>query len=266
MKTLTFWRSVRATLATAPVLMFWAAPASAQGFFDRIILRQTTITQPGAYVLGRSFDVMNAAPAIEIRANNVELDLAGQTVTGNGSLSGIGILVDAARNVRIRNGALDRFGVGIRIAESHGVRVEDIEISGQDLGGAPPSVEVGVMIVNSRGVVLRDSAITRTFLGVFVRGGGSGGNRIEGNTLAGGAHGGLGICYNPAPNQGDAGPQGDLVAENLISRFPTGIATSVGSVGNIFRDNAIAYFMTAVSESAAGTNLFEGNSEIEIDP
>jgi hypothetical protein len=266
MAMLTLRASVRMALAAAAVALLTADPLAAQGFFDRIILRPTVITQPGAYVLGRSFDVSGAAPAIEIRAENVDLDLSGHTLSGNGSLQGVGILVDGAHNVRIRNGALDRFGIGIRVAGAHGVRLEDLEISGQDLGGAPPNVEIGVMIVNSRGVVLRDSVIARTFLGVFVRGGGSGGNRIEGNTLAGGANGGLGICYNPAPNQGDAGPQGDLVAENLVSRFGTGIATSAGSVGNIFRDNAIAYFMTAVSEATAGTNLFEGNTQIEIDP
>src|SRR5687767_15493083 len=52
---------------------------------------------------------------------------------------------------------------------------------------------------------------TEVFLGVFVRGGGSGGNRIAGNTITGGEDGQLGICYNPTDTGGSAGPAGDLV-------------------------------------------------------
>ena len=49
-------------------------------------------------------------------------------------------------------------------------------------------------------------------LRIFVRGGCSFGNRIEGNTLTSSANGALSICYNPTDTD-PAGPQGDLVSK-----------------------------------------------------
>lgn len=227
---------------------------------------QIVITRPGSYQLLAGFQATDAAPAIRIVSEGVTLDLGGYTVTGPGGKSGTGLLVEGASNVRVTNGAFAAFGIGAQVVASTNVSLAGLRISGLDLGGAPPEVEIGVMVLNSRGVVLESSTITRTFLGVFVRGAGSGGNRIEGNTLAAGANGGLGICYNPAPGLAD-GPQGDLVAGNLVSRYGKGIQTSPASAGNVFRDNVVAHTgPVAIEEMTNGSNVFSGNVVQQIEP
>jgi hypothetical protein len=121
------------------------------------------------------------------------------------------------------------------------------------------------MIVNSRAVEVTRNTISRVFLGVFVRGGGSGGNRISENTISAGANGQLGICYNPDGLGTAAGPSGDLVYANLVSGFNIGIQTSPESLGNIFRENDVAFRQAAVQElSPAGANLFADNAEIGL--
>jgi hypothetical protein len=249
------------------ILLFGAlsgqAVLQAQGRQD--IRRPTVITEPGSYTLERSFRLPSADTAIEIQSDNVSLDLNGHTINGPGNKGGVGISIMGATGVRVHNGSLEGFGIGVQIMDSNNVRVHDLQIMGQDLGGSPPAVEIGTLIVNSRAVVVKDNLISRVFLGVFVRGGGSGGNRIAHNTLTGGANGALAICYNPTPGA-VVGPSGDLVYNNLISRFGTGIATSIQSIGNIFRENDIAYFGQAISEEEPGSNVFEANNSIMIMP
>lgn len=227
---------------------------------------QVVITRPGSYQLLGGFQASDAAPAIRIAAEGVSLDLGGFTVTGPGGKKGTGLLVEGASNVRVTNGAFAAFGIGVQVAGSTNVALSGLRIAGQDLGGTPPDIEIGVMILNSRGVVLESNTITRTFLGIFVRGAGSGGNRIEANTLAAGANGGLGICYNPAAGLTD-GPQGDLVTRNLVSRYGKGIQTSPASTGNVFRDNVVAHTgPVAVEEMTGGSNVFSGNIVQQIAP
>jgi parallel beta-helix repeat protein len=123
-----------------------------------------------------------------------------------------------------------------------------------------------VLIVNSRGVVVERNVVTGTFLGIFVRGAGSGGNRIGNNTLTGGSNGQLGICYNPDDSGVATGPSGDLVYDNLVSRFVVGIQTSAATAGNLFRDNAVAAFAQAVEEVTAGSNVFADTLSTVIVP
>lgn len=276
-------RATKPALGLTALALILALPAGAQvgrgwaptpGPGERAVERrevfpvagQVVITRPGSYQLLGGFVGTDAAPAIRIAADGVTLDLGGFTITGPGGKKGTGLLVEGSSNVRVTNGALAGFGLGVQVDGSANVMLSGLRIAGRDLGGAPPDIEIGVMILNSRGVVLTSSTITETFLGVFVRGGGSGGNRIEGNTLTAGANGGLGICYNPAPGLSD-GPQGDLVAANLVSRYGKGIQTSPASVGNVFRDNVVAHTgAVAIEEMAAGTNVFAGNTVQQIAP
>ncbi len=230
----------------------------------RRIIQPKIITEPGAYFLERGFRLSSADAAIEIRSDNVSLDLNGQTLSGPGNKEGVGITVQGATGVRLYNGRLDGFGIGVEVTDSNNVAIHDLQIIGEDLGGPPPAIEIGVLIVNSRAVVVKENVISKTFLGIFVRGGGSGGNRIAHNTLSGGENGGLAICYNPSPSGADDGPSGDLVYGNLLSRFGTGIATSSQSIGNIFRGNDIAYFGQAISEASAGSNVFVSNNSTMI--
>lgn len=229
------------------------------------ILGKTVINRPGSYVLRRGINLREAGDAILITASNVSLDLNGHTLAGPGGKQGVGVRVQGASGVRVHGGIIARFGTGLQVSDSNNVRVEGLQIRGEDAGGPPPG-EVGVLIVNSRAVVVERNTVSGTFLGVFVRGGGSGGNRIANSTLTGGTNGQIGICYNPDGSGDPTGPSGDLVYNNLSSRWNIGIQTSAGTSGNIFRENALAYFQVAVQEVGANQNLLEDNSSIAITP
>jgi len=222
--------------------------------------RPIVIDKPGKYVLRN--DIHAADLAILIRADQVTLDLDGHALFGPGG-KGVGIRVEDASSVAVRDGSIGWFGTGVEVLRSRNVSLKHLRIVGEDRGGTPPNVEIGVMIVNSRGVVVQDNAIVDTFLGVFVRGGGSAGNRIAGNVLTAGQNGAIGICYNPAMNEGAAGPRGDLVYGNHIARFQTGISLSAESVANIIRANDIAYLMQALSEASPGTNVLAENVSVQ---
>lgn len=167
--------------------------------------------------------------------------------------------------VRVFGGILARFGTAVEVRDANNVRIEGLHIRGEDSGGPPPG-EVGVLVVNSRAVFVERNVISRTFLGIFVRGGGSGGNRISENTLVGGEAGQLGICYNPDGSGSADGPSGDLVYNNLVSRFNVGIQTSPGTSGNIFRENDVAYFQLAIQDLGPGQNVFAENTTVALLP
>ncbi|HEV8628805.1 MAG TPA: NosD domain-containing protein [Thermoanaerobaculia bacterium] len=232
----------------------------------RILQHATLITKPGLYTLGSDFAVGAGEKAIVVQADDVTIDLGGRTLSGPGGPGTVGIEVDGARNVGIRNGSLVSFGVGVLLQNVVNARLEGLRIDGEDLGGAPPNIEIGILLIDSRGVVVTDNQITETFLGIFVRGAGSGGNRIAGNTLAGGEHGQLGICYNPAPGASAGGPSGDLVYANLVSRFQTGIALSADSRSNVLRENTLATFATGVADASAGGNALVDNVTSKLAP
>lgn len=263
---------ITATFTSLLVLAFAAAgsfsmrPALAQDRPGvRPVTKATTITESGSYVLLRDIVLGQPGSAIVIAADNVSLDLNGHALVGPGSKQGTGIDIAGVNSISVHNGTIAGFGTGIRVANAHDVRAESLQVRGED-GGGPAPGEVGILVVNSRAVVLRDNTISRMFLGIFVRGGGSGGNRIAANTLVGGQNGQIGICYNPDGSASLAGPKGDLVYNNLVSRFNIGIQTSAQTLGNIFRENNIAFFQTAIQEITAGSNVFEENSSIAIMP
>lgn len=252
-----------AVLAAAAALL--SQPAFAQAGV-RPITKPTVINEPGSYILTRSLSLAGAEPAIVIAADNVTVNLNGHTLSGPGGTKGLGVLVDGASGAHVFGGIVTRFATGVEVRDANNVRIDGLQIHGEDAGGQPPLVEVGVLIVNSRGVFVEHNVISRTFLGIFVRGGGSGGNRIAENTLAGEATGQLGICYNPDDSGSPAGPSGDLVYNNLISRFNIGIQTSTGTSGNVFRENDIAYFQVAIQELGPGQNVFQENTTVAIQP
>jgi hypothetical protein len=228
---------------------------------ERPVRRPLIIEHPGKYVLRR--DLWAQETAILIRASHVTLDLEGHSIWGPGGRKGVGIQVDGVTSVSISGGALSRFGTGVVVTKSRNVRIEHLRITGEDLGGTPPDIETGIMVIDSRGVLAQQNVIVDTFLGIFVRGGGSAGNRLTLNLITGGQNGQLGICYNPAPSAGAAGPRGDLVYNNHLARFRVGISLSAESVANIIRENDIAYLMQAISEGSPGTNLLVDNASVQ---
>jgi parallel beta-helix repeat protein len=126
------------------------------------------------------------------------------------------------------------------VENSNDVTLANLHIRGEGLTVTAPPPETAIMVMQSRGVVIRNNTIYNTGLGVFVRGGRSGGNLITGNTITGGTNAILGICYNPTDSDMN-GPRGDLISDNLISGFNIGIQFSDRSMANLSRGNTIAY-------------------------
>jgi len=220
------------------------------------------ITSPGSYhlVADIDFDVTREW-AINITASGVTLDLNGHQIKGPGGRQGIGVRVAGATGVRIHNGRIADTAFGIVVENSQNVTLTDLEIRGQGLAVTSPPPETAIMIVQSRAVVVERNNLYNTPLGVFVRGSRSWGNRISDNTITSGTNGVFGICYNPAPGDPN-GPRGDLVTNNLISGFSTGIQVTA-SASNVFRENTIV-FRTAAFESMGAMDLDMDNIKVQL--
>ena len=245
-------------LITAPSLQ--AQPRNTQ---PEPIFFRATISAPGSYVLGTDLTVNAGGGAgITITASGVTLDLNGHEIKGPGGKVGTGIMIDGAHGVRITNGNLSNLAFGLVVNASNNVVLRDLQIRAQGLPIVALPPETGIMIVQSKNVVVEDNAIYNTGLGVFVRGGNSWGNRIAGNTITANSNGALGICYNPADGNSE-GPRGDLITGNLISGFPTGISISENSKANVFRGNTIA-FTNAAIDDMNGTNDVSENVSIQL--
>lgn len=245
------------------------ANARFQGFFNRG--RATwEIDRPGNYTLRRDFTAREG-DAIVISASNVNLDLNGFSVFPSEAGTGRGIVVTNSQGVSIHNGKVEGFNMNVVIEESENTAISGLQITGEGLAPNGGPSEIGIMIVNGRAATIRENTISSVNLGIFVRGGGSTGNRIEKNVVVGGADDSsnlLGICYNPAPGAGDAGPVGDSIYNNHIARFNYAISVSAGSQANLFIDNTLSSFTgpfreTSVFEVQGGTNAeFDNASTI----
>ncbi|MEM1084626.1 MAG: NosD domain-containing protein [Verrucomicrobiota bacterium] len=257
-------------IAMAPI------PAEAQGFGDRFEnLRNRgratwEITRPGNYTLRRDFRAREG-DAIVISASNVNLNLNGFAVSPAEGGTGRGIVIDGADCVTIRNGKVGGFQTNVAVLNSENSKVSDLLISGEGLAPAGGPSEIGIMIIDGRAITVRKNNISSVNLGIFVRGGGSTGNRIEKNVLVGGttdANNLFGICYNPAPNAGPEGPSGDSIYNNHIARFNYAVSVSDGSLSNLFVDNTLSSFTgpfanPSAFEAQGGTNAeFDNASTI----
>jgi hypothetical protein len=236
-------------------------PLTAQDRGSRNVPSHGFITEPGNYVLAGNLGPSFGA-AITNSASDVSLDLNGRSLTGPGGNRGTGILISNASGVRVFNGNIANYGFGVVVEGSRSVRLEGIHIRGLGLAVTAPPPEVGIMIVQSRNVVVEHNALYNVGLGVFVRGGMSWGNRIAGNTITAGTNGVFGICYNPAPGD-PQGPTGDLIGGNLISGFPVGVQLSDNSASNVFKGNTIA-FTNSAFESRNLSNMDLENTKVRL--
>ena len=230
--------------------------------------RTLRITRPGNYRLFRSRTV-RSGDGIVISASNVTLDLNGNTVSTRSRGNGRGIVIDGGKNVVVRNGKVNGFALNVGVLGGQNVKVDGLQITGDGLAPDGGPSEIGIMLVNTKASRISNNAISSVNLGIFVRGGGSTGNAINGNVITGGAvpsYNIFGICYNPAAGEGDAGPRGDNVFQNTIARFGFALSVSSGSVYNTFRGNNLAGFNggiadTSVFRTEGGTNVSLGNVE-----
>lgn len=237
-------------------------PSSASLWYD--ITGPTTITSPGFYRVRNDFDA--SADGIVIESDNVWLNLNGYTITGPGNKSGRGIVVNDASGVVVRNGVVRNFGLGVNLNGTSYSVVRNVAVYGGDEFADPPNgvaPQIGIMLVNSSHNWLARNSFSLVNLGIFVRGAGSYENAIFNNVAIGGDNGLLGICYNPAMNEGPAGPQRDQVRHNFLARFGTGIQTSAESVENYFVRNTIQYFNSPY-EDLNGSNIFQDNRTLQV--
>ncbi len=227
----------------------------------------TTIDQSGKYRLTRDLEVRQG-DAIVITASHVRLWLGDHRLRGPGNKVGRALVIESAQDVVVRGGRVESFGFGAVLTNASGCRLQNLRVFGGDetadpASGNPP--QVGIMLVNSPMNDIVENQMRDVNLGIFVRGGGSYENSIEGNSVVGGAHGLLGVCYNPAPGTDLAGPMKDRVKSNVLARFGTGISASQLSSQNVFAMNTIHYF-NAAYEDKNGTNLFIRNRTTRITP
>ena len=115
-------------LFALPAATFAASP---------LIMNCQTISQPGSYVVTRNLS--STGDCIVIASGFVTLDLAGFTISGNGSSVGIheapGTQFPGFRGVLIRNGNVTNFGDGIQFFVSDGVTVENVNASSNTNNG-----------------------------------------------------------------------------------------------------------------------------------
>ncbi|HEV8593414.1 MAG TPA: right-handed parallel beta-helix repeat-containing protein, partial [Pyrinomonadaceae bacterium] len=159
------------------------------------------ITRSGVYRLVGDISA-NGGDGIVITASNVTLNLNGHAVETSAPGTGRGIVITGASGVQVKNGKVGSFNSNVMVIGSTNVNIEALQIVGQGLAPNNGPSEIGIQIVNSRSALVRDNNISSVNLGIFVRGGGSTGNRLFENVITGGpaaANNLLGICYNPAP-------------------------------------------------------------------
>jgi nitrous oxidase accessory protein NosD len=220
------------------------------------------IDQPGSYVLQGDRASSAGRAAILITANNVTLDLNGMVLTGPGNKAGVGVEIRRAHGVKVRNGHIANTAFGVVVMASNNVVIEELQIRGEGLPVLAPPPETGIMIVQSKNVVVERNSSFNTGLGIFVRGGQSGGNRIAHNTVTAGTNGVLGICYNPADND-PQGPRGDLIYRNVIHGFGVGVQASMTSQYSQFIGNTVFYRSQAFDLQNA-TNMAKDNVEVSL--
>ncbi|MEP7364475.1 MAG: right-handed parallel beta-helix repeat-containing protein [Acidobacteriota bacterium] len=217
----------------------------------RRVVKSGAIDSPGNYIL-----TQNISGELEITSNDVTLNLNGYGVMGPGGKLGTGIAIRGVRGVKVSGGSISNFAFGVIVENSANVMLEDLRIRAQGLTIVALPPETGIMIVQSVNVVVRNNAIHNVGLGIFVRGGRSGGNLIANNTVTAGTNGVLGICYNPTETDAN-GPRGDLVTGNLVSRFDKSINLSDLSKANVIKGNTLLYVSEAIT--------FMDQSNLEMD-
>jgi hypothetical protein len=215
------------------------------------------IDKPGVYTLDHDVMVVSG-DAIRVTASGVTLDLGGHNVAISNPGQGRGIVVLGAKGVRITNGRVGPFAVNVLLDTCENVIVEGLQIVGANLPlspttgnagdpratGSPGFSEVGMLLANARGAVVRNNTMTSLSTGIFNRGGGSTGSLFEGNTITGGptaAQDFLAICFNGLPSEADPGPTASVIQGNHIGHYNIGLAwQGLGTAGNISRNNTLA--------------------------
>ena len=222
------------------------------------------ITESGCYTVIKDFSTDGSSHGIVISGvNHVYLDLNGHTISGNSSYRNFsGVYVDSSEFILVSNGTLSAHTYGVTFNETSKGSVKDVVInSGYTDSKSPPPHYIGVNIVNSDRIKVLWNVISHIEKGVQVYGVGSALNRIANNTIIGGTYttGKTGILYYDT----EFSPSDDIIRNNTISKFLTGISADTFNGYLNFTNNKIEYYNYSYLNTDS-TNQFKNNVYIKI--
>ncbi len=189
-----------------------------------------TITQPGAYRLGRNVAMSSSTNGIVIQSSNVTLDLGGHTLDGaNIGIEGI-VLDGALSNVTIQNGVIANWlnaGVYSGGDDDINVTCKELEISNIGFGG--------IEFFNSQ-VNVRNCAIRTGNPGIAVGQGSIVENSHIGSTVGAGIFAGIGSVISNSTVH-TAGGDGIFTGTNCLVK---GVTVTLGALrGVTLGDNSV---------------------------
>lgn len=223
------------------------------------------ITESGCYTVIKDFSTDGSSHGIVISGvNHVFLDLNHHTITGLSSYRNFsGVYVDSSEYILVANGNLTAHTYGVTFNETSKGAVKDIFInSGYTESKSPPPHYTGVNIVNSDRIKVLWNVIDHIEKGVQVYGTGSALNKISNNTIMGGTYttGKTGILYYDT----EYSPSDDVVRNNTISKFLTGISADTYNGYLKFTNNKIEYYNYSYLNTDS-TNQFKNNLVIKLE-
>ena len=221
------------------------------------------IDRPGKYCIDQSHDVelTGNAAAIAIRADDVDLDLAGHTLRQGAFRSGacnpefieeptIGVLIFESRNVKVHGGALRCFNTGVQISQglcgdcNSGNRVEGMRIHRSFFAGIHAEGRYSVYTDNH----IVDTGLLKGRDGIGIYSSGDG-NTVRNNDIQQ-------VRGEQSQGIGTGNSNNSLIVENRVQNASIGFLLFNGR--NVrFRDNLTA--ATSTPYSGFGTDL--GNND-----
>jgi parallel beta-helix repeat protein len=236
-------------------------------------------------------------PALIVTADNVVLDLAGFTITGQGSAAGEpGILLRDVKGVTVRKGTVKGFGAGVAITGGADNVLENLTLQ-DNVGSTDGDFGDGVLVTESSGNVIRGNVVRRNGpfsgisllgassnneirdnvisdnnmlpgepslgrqdMGIRVEGPAANNNKIVGNTIT--ASGAEGICILPTctdPNAGCAGTPGNEGNEIIENLCHRNGTSGQGSGIRLFAvPQPVAASKTTITGNVANDNVTFG--------
>ena len=206
--------------------------------------------------------------ALLVSGEDIDIDLNGHTISGNGT--GNGITVSASHRVRISGGSITGFQAGILVGGSTEVVIRDNGFSASNTAVLLQATTASVIKHNtvtnnllrafmirpnlagslSTGNVIIGNLVVGTPTGVFlIR---QPGNTIQSNSVIGATV--AGVDFGEGPGQ----VSGTIIRANLLTGGGAGIRFSAGWVDNTIVGNRIAANACAMSGPVSG-NTFHGN-------
>ena len=196
-----------------------------------------TITEPGAYVVGRNLTA--TGDCFVIATDFVNIDFDGTVVRGNGSGAAVTQTLangTGRRGIVVRNGYITGFRDGVSLQDSLGARVEAITVSGNS--------GVGLKLGDSAAAVNNTSTNNFDGIALGIRGLATG-NNVSNNANQGISAGiGANVTNNTVGQNGATGifvGEGALVSNNVSRSNTTGISAICPSlvIGNTASNNTV---------------------------